>query len=257
MPDNAAAGSWVLLRGLGRCAHHWGEFPQRLQANYPSALVHALDLPGLGERCHLPSPASIDSAVDAYRTQLRELGVSAPLRLVGLSMGGMVAMQWLQRYPQELSQAFVINSSAGGICRWQQRMRPAALARLLAASLSPARREHSVFDLTCNARDQRDAVLAQWQDIARQQPPRTGNLLRQINAARRFTPPALAATDKLVIVASSGDRLVDPACSAAIAAHYQRPLRLHPWAGHDLPQDDPGWLLQQLADTTAATPPSP
>ena len=42
------------------------------------------------------------------------------------------------------------------------------------------------------------------------------------------------------------DRLVSPRCSQRLAAAWKVPLALHPSAGHDLPLDDPDWLLAQL-----------
>ncbi|MDF3831688.1 alpha/beta hydrolase, partial [Cupriavidus basilensis] len=50
-----------------------------------------------------------------------------------------------------------------------------------------------------------------------------------------------------LVISSKTDRLVDPACSARLAAAWSVPHRRHPWAGHDLPHDDPAWLAATVA----------
>jgi hypothetical protein len=51
----------------------------------------------------------------------------------------------------------------------------------------------------------------------------------------------------VLVLSSQGDRLVNPRCSARLASAWQAPHQQHPWAGHDLPHDDPDWLCQRLA----------
>jgi pimeloyl-ACP methyl ester carboxylesterase len=50
----------------------------------------------------------------------------------------------------------------------------------------------------------------------------------------------------MLVLASLGDRLVSPGCSRRIASRWALPIRLHPTAGHDLPLDDPEWVVQQV-----------
>ncbi|HEY1225998.1 MAG TPA: alpha/beta hydrolase, partial [Ramlibacter sp.] len=50
----------------------------------------------------------------------------------------------------------------------------------------------------------------------------------------------------LLLLGSSGDALVDPSCSMELARRWQADLRMHPWAGHDLPLDDAAWVLAQV-----------
>ena len=42
------------------------------------------------------------------------------------------------------------------------------------------------------------------------------------------------------------DQLVDPACSAQLAAAWKADLEVHPEAGHDLPLDDGPWVVNQV-----------
>ncbi|MBN3802464.1 alpha/beta hydrolase, partial [Paraburkholderia sp. Ac-20336] len=50
----------------------------------------------------------------------------------------------------------------------------------------------------------------------------------------------------LLILSARADRLVNPACSTKLAAAWRTGHRVHPWAGHDLPHDDPAWMAAQI-----------
>ena len=43
---------------------------------------------------------------------------------------------------------------------------------------------------------------------------------------------------------NDADRLVNPHCSVRLATAWGVPHARHPWAGHDLPHDDPQWLCE-------------
>ncbi|PMZ18082.1 alpha/beta hydrolase, partial [Pseudomonas sp. FW306-02-F08-AA] len=45
-------------------------------------------------------------------------------------------------------------------------------------------------------------------------------------------------------------------CSQALAAAWNLPLVMHPFAGHDLPLDDPAWVVAQVLQW-ATRPPHP
>lgn len=243
-------GAWVLLRGLSREAQHWGDFPQRLQAHTGRA-VHCIDLPGNGLAWRLTSPASVRGMALHVRHQLDDLGVTEPVHVVGLSMGAMVAVDWASNWPAEVGSVVLINSSLRGFSAWHQRLRLSAVARLLALLLRPAddvRWESAIFDLTSRCPSARKATLAAWLVIRQAHPVTRLNALRQLLAAARYRAPAQAPAVPLLVVSGAGDQLVSPACSAAMARHWQAPLRIHPQAGHDLPLDAPDWLLAVLGE---------
>lgn len=234
---------WVLLRGLVREHRHWGGFAQQF-ADRIGAPVYCPDLPGNGSRCRERSPTDLHKALAAIRETLPG---KAPLNLLGLSMGGMVAALWAQQYPQEVRSLVLINSSFGDLSPPWQRIRPPALLRLLSALLTTAdSREATIYDLTCHRTDVRDETLAAWCAYGRDSPVSHLNFLRQLLASaccragrKRPAPPAL-------ILASDCDRLVNPACSTAIAKRWSAHLLYHEVAGHDLPHDDPEWVLEHI-----------
>lgn len=244
----SGAAPWVLLRGLSRAAGHWGGLPQQLAAA-TGRPVHCIDLPGNGAEAALRSPRDVRSMAAHARQRLHQRGVQEPVRLVGLSMGGLVAAEWASAWPDSVAGVALLNSSLRGLSPWYRRMRPPAAVALLGLLLSPApplRWERTIFSLTSNRPALRDATLPQWLALRDAAPVTHGNVWRQLWAAARHT--ALRPVPPVLVVVSQGDRLVDPRCSADLARAWQAPLAVHPTAGHDLPLDAPEWLVRQLAD---------
>ncbi|WMC11273.1 alpha/beta fold hydrolase [Oceanimonas pelagia] len=235
---------WLLLRGLARECRHWGEVPARLAARL-DAEVRCLDLPGNGRYHRQQSAVSVSCMLEQIRQRARP---HPRVHLLGLSMGGMIAAQWAMRYPREVAGLVLINSSSALSPPWQ-RLRPTALPALLRALLlPPAQREALVYRLTCARREERHATLQDWTRYAGDCPVWRSNLLRQLAAAARYRLPAGALPVAPLILCSRHDRLVDYRCSLALARHWHTRAHVHYWAGHDLPHDDPDWLLSELAD---------
>ncbi len=239
---------WLLLRGLCRGAFHWNDFPLRLRESQPGAVILTPDLPGNGERWNETSPASIAAMVEAYREWLP--APQHPLRVIALSMGGMVGLQWMQSYPAEIAQLVLVNTSSANLVPLYQRLNPVAAARLFWGTLGGDRsREREVLALT-SVRHAHDRQLARtWADYARTHPVAWRNGLRQMAAAARYRcslPFPRELAERVLVVNSAGDRLVSPAASRRLADTLGCPLVTHPIAGHDLPLDDGGWLIDQL-----------
>jgi pimeloyl-ACP methyl ester carboxylesterase len=248
--------TWVMLRGLTREARHWGEMTlflaQQLDQGDHGAghQVTTLDLPGNGVAAGQASPASVRGMVEAARQQLSADGIKPPYALVAMSLGGMVATDWAQRYPEEVARLVLINTSMRPYSRWMERLRPAswphvALLALLWRSPQPA--ERIVHRLTCNRDASREADLAAWMAIRQSAPVSAINALRQLIAAACFRSASTPPRCPVLVLSSTADRLVDARCSAALAAAWLAPHYRHPWAGHDLPHDDAPWVAQRVA----------
>ena len=241
--------TWVLLRGLGRDSRHWMTFPQLMGNAFPQSRLVCLDLPGNGALCNEESPKSIKAAVESYRQQLLDLEIPPPYSLCALSMGGMVALEWLHRYPDEILHAVVINTSTAFVNPFFKRLRPFALLRLLRAALAGVRRkEAEVFNLTTNMLADSAGIVATWQSFADECPVSTRNLLRQIFAAARYSLRDIDYPERVMVVNSARDELVHPRCGRDIARKWELPHYVHPEAGHDLPLDDPSWLIFQIKE---------
>jgi pimeloyl-ACP methyl ester carboxylesterase len=238
--------AWVLLRGLTREARHWGRFPQDLQAA-SGEVVHALDLPGNGALWREASPWHVDGMVASARAQLQAQGAAPPYRLLAMSLGAMVATAWAWQHPQELAGGVLLNTSMRPHGRFTQRLRPRQYPRLLALALRPAQDpawEATVLRITSN-RPAPEGLLRLWEAWRRAGPVSRANALRQLVAAARFRVPDGPPPVPLRVLASRGDGLVDPACSRRLAQAWGCGFAEHPWAGHDLPLDDPDWVLAQ------------
>ena len=239
---------WILLRGLTRDARHWGDFPARLGAALAPAEVHTPDLPGNG-RLHLSaSPLDVTAMAEDCRAQLRAAGVAPPYRLFALSLGAMAAVAWATRHPEEIEACVLVNTSLRPFARLHERLRPACYPRLLRLAVlgaTPARWEEAVFNITSRSPHDAD-LLADWTRWRLERPVSRANALRQLIAAARFRAPRAAPSLPMLVLSSARDGLVDPVCSARLAQAWGLPHVQHPTAGHDLPLDDPAWVIERL-----------
>lgn len=241
--------TWVLLRGLTRERGHWGSFVDALQAAMPSARVIAMDLPGNGARCHERSPVCVDAMTDAVRAELASMGVVPPYRLLALSLGAMVAIDWSTRHPREVASAVLINTSLSRFSPFHHRLRPAnypALLALLAGRGGVEGREGTLLRLTSARPEAQPDAVARWTAIFRARPVSAANALRQLVAAMRYRAPRQAPAVPLTLLVGAGDTLVHPDCSRSVARAWRAPLVEHPWGGHDLPLDDERWVVEQV-----------
>ena len=238
--------TWILLRGLTRESGHWGPFTGPLAAALPGCEVLALDLPGNGHLYQQASPTQVEDMVAHCRTALARRQITGPVHLLGMSLGAMVAVAWSAAYPMEVAAQVLINTSLRPFSPFYQRLRPGNYARLLRLALpgaTPEMWERSILRITSNAAHPN--LLPLWLALRQRHPVSRANALRQLLAAARFTAPSRLATPTLLL-ASAQDQLVSVACSHALARQWQCPLQVHPAAGHDLPLDDGGWVVQQV-----------
>ncbi|MBK9020324.1 MAG: alpha/beta hydrolase [Sulfuritalea sp.] len=249
---------WILLRGLTREARHWGDFPQRLGEAFPGAPVICLDLPGNGRLNAQPSPGSVEGMADFCHAELVRQGIASPCRVLAMSLGAMVAVAWAQRHPQDLAAAVLINTSLRPFSPWFRRLRPAnypLLLRLFALPVSERGKEAAILRMTTRLVADPDAVIAQWLQWRRESPVSRKNAFRQLFAAARYRAPRVPPLSRLLLLACERDALVHVECSLRLAMQWNAPLVLHPSAGHDVPLDDPSWVLEQLGswlDTAGA-----
>ncbi|WP_375192693.1 alpha/beta fold hydrolase [Marinobacter sp.] len=236
---------WILLRGLTREQAHWGSFPARLQEAFPGHQFHAVDLPGTGVHFREDSP---DTIAGIRQRVIRQVDhIPRPFSLLALSMGGMVALDWAQQATEgEIQNLVLINTSSGFSPPWQ-RMRPGAWPRILRllARRELFDRERDILRLTSN-RDVPLELAKRWYSTQRQRPVSARNALNQLAAAARFRPAEKRPLPEALLLASRGDRIVHWRCSAALEQRWQWILKLHPDAGHDLPLDDPEWVIRRM-----------
>ncbi|TCG03457.1 alpha/beta hydrolase [Paraburkholderia steynii] len=252
--------TWILLRGLTREARHWGALPDMLRAALDGApqsasdthaaptRVLTIDLPGNGG-CEPARALGVAGMVDFVRAAARASDAAGPYCVLAMSLGGMVATCWALRHPAVIARLVLINTSMRPFSRFDERLRPQAwpaLARIASHWRDALRAEETIHRLTCNHCDTVDADLKEWIAIRESAPVSRANALRQLLAAARFSAGRQRPACATLVLSSREDGLVDPACSAALAAAWSADHWRHAWAGHDLPHDDPVWTVERI-----------
>lgn len=245
-----AAGTWLLLRGLTREHGHWGDFADRWLAELPAnSRVLTPDLAGNGMRCHDRSPASVPGLLASLRHDLLAQGFAPPYRVIAMSLGAMVTVEWAHRYPSELEDAVLINTSLKPHSPIWHRLQPRwwpVILRLLIGRAPPAQWERTILAMTTRHPPDANATLAHWLRLRQAHPVKPINGLRQLWAAARYRAPPSAPSVPLLLLNGSQDQLVHPNCSTVLAEHWGAPIVRHPTAGHDLPLDAGPWVRQQV-----------
>jgi pimeloyl-ACP methyl ester carboxylesterase len=243
---------WLLLRGLVRERRHWGEFPTQLAARTGGSVL-SLDLPGVGTERHRPAPTTITGMVTDLRERFQAQRDGGRWRIFAPSLGGMVAMTWAEQHPGDFEEVAICNSSAHGLARPLERLSPEAIRTIFLGlfSTDPQVRERRVLDLISNT-DGGRAQLDRFVAISREAPVPPAVLFRQLLAASGAKAPSSLPVPVLVLC-SNGDRLCSPTLSRRLAERLGGRLAIHPHGGHDLPLDDPGWVLDRLVEGATHT----
>lgn len=240
--------TWVLLRGLMRDKRHWNGFDQRLRQR--GCTVFTPDLPGNGLLSHQKSPLSIEKYAQAVWQQLDENLQGQPFYLLGLSMGGMLAMEMAQQRPWQVKHVFVLNSSAANLSPWYHRFNLlnvllAFVKRCRGVQLHPI--ESTIVRLT-SYRHRRDTRLIEhWSEYRKKISPAFPNAYRQLYAAFRYQCPA-SLLIPVSILCGDRDALVNMQSSKALAQHFKVELMVLAYCGHDITIDAPAKLVHYLFD---------
>ncbi|MEM5506086.1 alpha/beta hydrolase [Shewanella frigidimarina] len=257
----------VLLRGLMRDSRHWYGFDQCLAQQ--AVNVISVDLPGNGLLVNQPSPGKMQDYCDAVWQQIDAallkqsmLPSQVKVVLVGLSMGGMLALTMAAQCRSRVKHVVLINSSAANLSPWYKRFQYLGLMRSLVAVLARALRvslsnqvdndkshwlEATVLDFTSRHLGQSIEVINAWSLLRLQCHTSFINGLRQLYASVRFHSPILNDIPVSVIVANQ-DKLAHPKCSEQLAVFYQTQLHKIDDCGHDASLDQPQQLQQLLLD---------
>lgn len=239
--------NWFLIRGLTREGRHWGEFPDLLQDAFPNGTIQILNLPGTGTRNHEQSPCSIRAIARNVRAQALFPKDGRPSYILAISMGAMVAMEWLKEHPTGLNGAVFMNTSLNILSPFWERLRPTNYLRILKIALSSSALERERMTLQSILRiSPPERLVAEWASWAESHPMSTRNKLAQLISAMTYGGSLEPPPRPVLLLRSLGDQLVNPKATARIARAWNTPMSTHPSAGHDLPTDDPQWVCEQL-----------
>jgi pimeloyl-ACP methyl ester carboxylesterase len=249
--------TWVLLRGLMREARHWGNFPTRFQTATGATQLVVLDFPGNGSLHALASACSVEAMAKHCHDQLHRLGYTPPYRVLALSLGAMVAVEWSKQHPEEIERLVLINTSLAPQNPFHQRLRPANYPVFLRHMIfgSKAQCEQMILQVTSNtgrSRDGQALLLAQWVGYAQDAPVSRINILRQLYAAARYRAASTPPIAPVLLLVGLKDRLVDARCSYTLAKQWGCEIEVHELAGHDLPLDDGLWVAERVREWLAS-----
>jgi pimeloyl-ACP methyl ester carboxylesterase len=246
--------AWFVLRGLVREAGHWGGFLDRFEGAFPGVRAISLEIPGNGARFREKSPLTVGEMAETVRAEFltRRTGDD---HLFALSLGGMIGLEWMRRWPGDFRSAALVNTSVRGLSPLHLRLRAENYTSIFRMFLSgdSAFVEQKILEITSNRHKEFSSLAAEWVKITQVRPVASANALRQIVAAARYRPPQVKPPVPSLVLNGLGDRLVDPSCSRAIAQKWGLKPETHPTAGHDLTLDEPEWVLAKIRDFIAET----
>ena len=237
----------LFIRGLTREVGHWRGFEKKFQLKNPNSNVMVIDLPGSGEFYQLTSPIHIDDYVHYVRNHFLQKKKDGLVVLIAISMGGMIALRWGELFPEEISKIFVINTSVSNLSNVFERFNILQFFKMLPNLLSSniRKKEKAVLQLTTNHFNITDAELDFFEELQVKHPVSKKSALFQIWAASKYKLNDTLSVP-VIVITSLKDGLVSSNCSKKISQKLKAPLIVHPSAGHDLPLDDPDWLLSEL-----------
>ncbi|MCP5246525.1 MAG: hypothetical protein H6937_11505 [Burkholderiales bacterium] len=129
------------------------------------------------------SPDTVSGMTEALRKQI---AIRQKLKLISISMGGMIAVDWITRYPEEVEAAVVINSSIGQLSPSYHRLRLLAWPYIVKCFSFTDATEGDILSLTSNKHGDDAALLAMWQEWQQQNPVSFANARNQCMAAIKF-----------------------------------------------------------------------
>lgn len=248
--SDAGALPLVLLHGMPLDSRMWTAAAQLVAG---PAAVHLVDLPGTPRYvADLPAP-SLEASADEVARLLADAGVDRAV-VVGLSMGGYVALAMAERHPDLMAGLGLVDTKAVADS-------PEAAAKRLAAAdeLESSRSLEAVLptvdgllgETTRTARPQvRDQVL----DWVRDQVPSGLAWSQRAMAARPDRTEVLRTFSGPVTVVVGDEDTVSPVEQArAMAAVGDAALVVVPRVGHLSAVEDPAAVATALGELVART----
>ena len=237
-----------LIRGLGREVRHWGKFSKLMEKE--CSFLHCLELPGFGEKVNEVSPRTVRGCVEELRKEFLEIKGNIDNGnesiLCSISLGGMIALEWLSLFPEDFKYGIIMNTSAGNVSSLLERIKFEGVLNLAKAirEENKRERERNTFRLVSN-RIVDEKVVDEWGFYAEEIAPDKKNFFRQLKAAFSFKVSENIKVP-ILFLASKRDRMVDFKCSEDLATLLNASIEYNLDAGHDMTLDDPNWVINKM-----------
>ena len=242
-----------LLIGLTKASLHWDQtFIQTLKDLYQTEDVIPFNIPGNGPLNDLQTPFGIPAIVKSMRDIHAKQLVrddDRPHLLISISLGGMLATEWLNQYPRDFDRLVIINSSFKGFSPVWKRVQPTAMKKFIQIFLAPTseKKEELITEMCGNNPDRRNNVRDSWVEIDKQFPLTKANLIKQTFSGALYNPKHIPTLPKLII-ACKHDRLAHYSCSQKIHEKWGGEFHLieDPLVGHGVHFDAPTKLATTI-----------
>lgn len=243
----------LFIHGFPLDGSMWHHAAQHLAPNHR---ILVPDLRGYGQSPPVGEHALIADYADDLADLLDAARISTPAVLVGLSMGGMIALDFARRFPQRL-RALVLCCTRATPETPEGLERRAALAHE-ALNLGTANLAAAMASALFHPEVAPD-LRALWQRRIAATDPRTVAAGARALASRPDARPLLPTLRvPSLVIAGESDTLTPPDSLRAIAdAIPGAAFRIIPRAGHLPPVEQPQAFTQTLADFLRTLPPCP
>ncbi|WP_353931016.1 lysophospholipase [Okeanomitos corallinicola TIOX110] len=236
-PDGKVKGILVLIHGLGGHSGLYGNIIEHLLPQKYS--VYALDLRGHGnspgQRGYINAWAEYRDDVRNFVKMIRQQNPECPIFLFGHSMGGMIVLEYILRYPEDNSALQGVIAVAPSVGEVKVSLVRVLLGKML-SQVWPRFSLNTGLDMTAGSRDPQ-VIAAYVQDP-----------LRHTRATARFSTEFFATLKwiqthaqewqaPLLILHGGADRIVLPEGSKIFYQRINYPDKLrieYPEAYHDL-----------------------
>lgn len=237
----------VLLHGFPLCRAMWR--PQISALATAGCRVICPDLPGFGDSPPAPEPVSMATYADAVIDLLDQLGIEQAV-IGGMSMGGYVLLDLLERYPDRLLGAMFLLSraSADDPAAREKRTRLAAEVKRGNGSVVPETFAQVLFAPdTPQKKPELVARVRQWMESTSPAGTVAGLLAMRDRAdyVAKLTDYPLPA----LVVGAEQDQAVPPEHARLLADRLPAAeLTIIPAAGHMANLEKPIWFNQALTE---------
>lgn len=248
-PASAEAPVLFLLRGWGRSVRHWLGFETQMAQHYR---VVTLDARGIGRSSAHPGwLLSTESMAADVSVTMDHLQI--PLaHVMGVSLGGMVALRFGQIFPHRARSVIAVNASFRG--SMSPRLTPAALATIVRGALNKPNMSKFLSQSLLSkgiSSSLRADIEQRWHEIDQIETLSPLVALKQLLAAARFAKPTDMATISIpsLLLYGSDDRFVSKENTKKLARIIPNSrLQAIEEAGHEPSLDQPDRLERALRD---------
>ncbi|MDP7319377.1 MAG: alpha/beta hydrolase [Bacteriovoracaceae bacterium] len=245
--------NWIFIRGLVRSNEHWGQFLEEFKRSFPDSEIILLELEGNGKKNNQKSYLSVEKNYQKLRQEwLLKRKSTNNWNIIAVSLGAMVGMLWDSKH-QDFKHSFYINTSSADLAHPLERLSWPVVKQAYAILRQKNSKDYErrVLELTTQMTKIDTKLLTKWDQIHRLAPTTRLNLIRQLFAASRYIAP-IKLNSKGNFIASKKDILAKYTCSQKLAKKLNASFFLHPQAGHDLPLDDPQWLIEVIKNNISS-----